>query len=49
MFDRTRAFVNGVWEFRSDWTKTYMDHNLLYWYDLGRETAHRLTFRLFDV
>jgi hypothetical protein len=45
------AFFLGLWEFRSDFGRTYGDP----WsccsvaYDRGRDLAHRLTFRRFDL
>ena len=42
-----KAFLLGMWEFRSDVTS-----NLDFWcmdtYDEGRDFAHKLTFRWFD-
>lgn len=42
------AFILGVIEFRSDLTRAYDDLGLLEAYDIGRDLAHRLTFRKFD-
>lgn len=42
-----KAFLLGMWEFRSDCT-THFGGNLIETYDLGRDLAHRLTFRRFD-
>ena len=42
-----RALLLGMWEFRSDFTTNFGD-DLIDAYDLGREGAHRLTFRRFD-
>lgn len=43
-----KAFLHGMMEFRSDCTTNY-DHCGLQWeYDLGRELAHRLTFRRYE-
>jgi len=42
-----KAFIRGVIEFRSDLT-THYDYPLIESYDLGREWAHRLTFRIWD-
>lgn len=47
MFKHIAAFVNGVREFRSDFTTGY-DHSLIDSYDWGREIAHRATFRRFE-
>lgn len=44
---RLRAFLYGMWEFRSDFT-TNFDPDLQEDYDWGREWAHRLTFRRFE-
>lgn len=44
---RIRAFLLGVWEFRSGVT-THFDDDLIETYDWGREWAHRLTFRRFE-
>lgn len=48
------AFLNGMWEFRSDFTTNY-DHanteegdRLQEAYDSGREWAHRVTLRRYD-
>lgn len=43
-----KAFFMGVMEFRSSITKHYDDLNMRDAYDLGRETAHKLTFRMFE-
>lgn len=42
------AFINGVREFRLSFTTHYKDFNLSEAYDLGREWAHRLTFRRYE-
>jgi hypothetical protein len=46
---KVQAFINGVREFRSDWTTHYSDYGVLGAYDLGREWAHRLTLRRYDI
>jgi len=53
--DKIKAFILGMWEFRSDWTwadPARTDENgytvLDEAYDLGREWAHRLTLRHFE-
>ena len=46
--NRIKAFIDGIQEFRSDWTTSY-DYPLIEWYDAGREVAHRATFRRFEV
>lgn len=43
-----RAFFNGMREFRTAFTTHYDDYDLLESYDLGREWAHRLTFRRYE-
>lgn len=43
-----RAFLLGVQEFRCSFTTLYSDNGLMRAYDLGREWAHRLTFRRFE-
>lgn len=43
-----RAFLLGMWEFRSDLT-THFGPDLIEIYDLGRDWAHRLTFRRFET
>lgn len=48
MITRLSAFIAGMREFRTDWTKHYADENILEWYDRGRDLAHRLTFRHWD-
>ena len=45
---RLHAFIMGVREFRSSYTTSFDDQDLLFAYDAGRDWAHRLTFRLFD-
>lgn len=45
---KCRAYVLGIMEFRSDFTTSFDDYDLLLAYDRGRETAHKLTFRLWD-
>lgn len=39
------AFVRGLYEFRSSFTAYYDDLGLREYYDVGRETAHKITFR----
>ena len=43
--NRLKAFLHGMWEFRSDCTANYDDEGLQWEYDLGRAFAHKLTFR----
>lgn len=45
---RIKAFMLGIREFRSDVTTSYRTPQLLMAYDVGRELAHRLTFRLYE-
>lgn len=42
-----RAFLLGVWEFRSDVT-SHFDGDDAIRYDWGREWAHRFTLRIYD-
>ena len=42
-----RAFLLGMYEFQRDFT-THFDEPEINQYDLGREWAHRLTFRVFE-
>lgn len=42
-----RAFLLGMWEFRSDYTSNPGD-DVIEIYDAGRNFAHRMTFRKFD-
>lgn len=46
---RLLAFLLGVREFRLGVTARYDDDDLAYWYEWGREWAHRLTFRRWDA
>jgi hypothetical protein len=41
------AFLWGALEYRSDFTKNFGDHQEAY--EWGREWAHRITFRQFEV
>jgi hypothetical protein len=43
-----KAFLLGVWEFRTNWTTHFEDYDLLLSYDKGREFAHKLTLRRFE-
>ena len=43
-----KAFFLGMFEFRTSWTTSYDDYDLMETYDMGRELAHRLTFRKFE-
>lgn len=42
------VFLNGIREFRTDFTTAYDDYGLQCTYDAGRDLAHRLTLRRFD-
>lgn len=44
---KLKIFLLGVYEFRRMWT-THFDQPEIEIYDLGREWAHRLTFRHFE-
>lgn len=48
MYKHIFAFLNGMREFRTDFTTHYEDYDLLVSYDRGRDLAHWLTFRCFD-
>jgi hypothetical protein len=43
------AFLLGMREFRSSMTTNLDDQGLDHEYELGREWAHRLTFRRYDA
>lgn len=43
-----KAFVLGVFEFRLSVTTGFADCDRLHAYEVGRELAHRFTFRQFD-
>ena len=45
---KIKAFILGMWEFRTDMTTSFDDYNLYNYYDWGREIAHRITFRKFE-
>lgn len=45
---RVCAFLNGMREFRSFYTKWYGDYGLQSSYDHGRDWAHALTFRRYE-
>jgi hypothetical protein len=47
MLAKLRAFLLGMWEFRSDMT-THFEYPLIDTYDWGREWAHRLTLRYWE-
>ena len=44
-----KAFLLGMFEFRSQVTAHFDDYFMAYRYDQGRELAHRLTFRYFEA
>lgn len=48
MIQRINAFLWGMREFRSSFTKHYVSWRLRNCYDAGRAWAHRLTFRRFE-
>ena len=43
-----KAFLLGMYEFRASFTTIMADSALTDAYDLGREWAHRLTFRRYE-
>lgn len=45
--ERLLAFWYGMWEFRSDVTRSFRA-DVMDYYDRGRELMHRLTLRRFD-
>lgn len=45
---RIKIFLLGMWEFRHG-TTTHFDYPEIEWYDAGRELAHILTFRHFEL
>ena len=47
--NKVKAFLQGVWEFRLSFTTHYAEHDLARAYDQGRELAHKLTLRKFDI
>mgnify|MGYP006266514025 CR=1 FL=1 len=47
MLVKIKTFLNGMREFRMDYTQNPGEH-LLETYDSGRELAHKLTFRKWD-
>lgn len=46
---KLRAFILGITEFRTSWTTSFDDLDLMDSYDAGRELAHRITFRHFEA
>jgi hypothetical protein len=48
MIKAFQIYLLGMWEFRSDWT-THVGVEWINAYDAGREMAHRLTLRRFDL
>lgn len=44
-----KAFLLGMVEFRNSFTTRHDDLSLSESYDRGRDMAHRLTFRKFEV
>jgi hypothetical protein len=45
---KTKAFFNGIYEFKSSFTTYYEDLALLEIYNMGRELAHVLTFHHYE-
>ena len=45
--ETVKAFLLGVWEFRSSWTTRVADA-YSHAYDAGRELAHRVTLRRYE-
>jgi hypothetical protein len=45
---KLNAFLFGVIEFRSSFTKQYEDYDLALSYDRGRSFAHKLTFNKYE-
>lgn len=43
-----KAFILGLMEFRQAFTTSYFCTNTQYIYDLGRDMAHKLTFRRYE-
>lgn len=43
-----KAFVLGVLEFRNSFTTRFWDPRLTQAYNIGRNWAHRLTFRRYE-
>lgn len=46
--EKLKAFILGMWEFREGVT-TNPGEDLILAYDWGREIAHHLTFRYWDL
>jgi hypothetical protein len=46
---KIKAFVIGMWEFRDSFTMYYTSYELTRAYDAGREFAHKITLRRFEV
>lgn len=44
--EKFKAFFCGILEFRNSYTTNFPDYD--YEYELGREFAHKITFRKFD-
>jgi hypothetical protein len=49
MLKRLKAFLLGVKEFRTTFTTSYDDYDLMEAYDRGRELAHVVTLRRYDL
>jgi hypothetical protein len=46
--DKLNAFLFGMIEFKSSFTKHYEDYSLALSYDYGRSLAHKLTFNKYE-
>ena len=46
--DKLTAFLLGMIEFKSSFTKRYEDYSLTLSYDHGRNFAHKLTFNRYE-
>ena len=49
MMATIKAFLLGMREFRLSFTTHYADNNMREAYDTGRELAHRITMRRYEV
>ena len=49
MSARLTAYLLGMREFRLSWTTGFDDLDMMDAYDRGRDMAHRLTLRRFEV
>lgn len=46
--ENVKAFIKGIIEFRLTITTHYENDTQLEYYDMGRELAHKMTFRKFE-